>query len=68
VEKFVFTFSFEMALMGTGSQEMALVQLFIPTEAGRTTMSDLGELGSVHFLDVCEPKSRVHAKQHMLRV
>jgi hypothetical protein len=31
---------------------MALVQLFIPSEIARTTVSALGELGSVEFLDV----------------
>jgi hypothetical protein len=36
----------------TGSEEMALVQLFIPSEIARTTVSALGELGSIEFLDV----------------
>jgi V-type H+-transporting ATPase subunit a len=31
---------------------MAFVQLFIPSEIARTTISILGELGSVEFLDV----------------
>jgi hypothetical protein len=31
---------------------MAFVQLFIPSEIARTTVSTMGELGSVEFLDV----------------
>jgi hypothetical protein len=31
---------------------MAFCQLFIPSEIARTTISVLGELGSVEFLDV----------------
>ena len=36
----------------TGSEEMSFVQLFIPSEIARTTVSTLGELGSIEFLDV----------------
>lgn len=35
-----------------GSEEMALVQLFIPSEIARSTVSSLGEAGCVQFLDV----------------
>jgi hypothetical protein len=35
-----------------GSEEMALVQLFIPIEIGRSCVSSLGEAGCVQFLDV----------------
>jgi len=35
-----------------GSEEMSFVQLFIPSEIARTTVSTLGELGSIEFLDV----------------
>lgn len=35
-----------------GSEEMSFVQLFIPSEIARTTVSMLGELGSIEFLDV----------------
>jgi hypothetical protein len=31
---------------------MALVQLFIPSEIARSTVSSLGEAGCVQFLDV----------------
>ena len=31
---------------------MALVQLFIPSEVGRSTISALGDLGAVQFRDV----------------
>jgi len=38
-----------------GSEEMALVQLFIPSEIARATVSSLGEAGCVQFLDVSHP-------------
>jgi hypothetical protein len=31
---------------------MAFVQMFIPSEMARTTVSALGEVGAVEFLDV----------------
>ncbi|ORX76949.1 V0/A0 complex, 116-kDa subunit of ATPase [Basidiobolus meristosporus CBS 931.73] len=34
------------------SEEMSLVQLFIPTEIAHSTVSHLGEMGLVHFLDL----------------
>jgi len=37
-----------------GSEEMSLVQLFIPTEVAHDTVSELAELGNVQFKDVCE--------------
>jgi hypothetical protein len=35
-----------------GSEEMALIQLFIPSEIARSAVSSLGEAGCVQFLDV----------------
>lgn len=40
------------------SEEMALCQLFIQPEAAYTSISELGELGTVQFRDV----SAVHVK------
>jgi len=34
---------------------MAFVQLFIPSEIARSTVSALGEVGAVEFLDVLLP-------------
>ena len=35
-----------------GSEQMSLVQLFVPTEVAHDTVSELGELGNVQFKDV----------------
>jgi V-type H+-transporting ATPase subunit a len=34
------------------SEEMSLVQLFIPAEVAHTCVAELGELGKVQFRDV----------------
>lgn len=40
-----------------GSEQMSLVQLFVPTEVAHDTVAELGELGNVQFKDVsCAPK------------
>lgn len=44
-----------MANLDSGSEEMAFVQMFIPSETARTTVSALGEIGAVEFLDVIPP-------------
>lgn len=35
------------------SEEMSLIQLFIPAEVAHTCIAELGELGKVQFRDVC---------------
>jgi hypothetical protein len=35
-----------------GSEEMSLVQLYIPTEVVHDTVSELGEMGDFQFKDV----------------
>lgn len=35
------------------SEEMSLIQLYIPAEVAQPTVSELGELGLVQFRDVC---------------
>lgn len=35
-----------------GSEQMSLVQLFIPREVAHDTIAELGELGDVQFKDV----------------
>ncbi|KAH8824569.1 V-type ATPase, V0 complex, 116kDa subunit family [Flagelloscypha sp. PMI_526] len=35
-----------------GSEEMSLVQLFVPTEVAHDTVNELGELGNVQFKDM----------------
>ncbi len=35
-----------------GSEQMSLVQLFVPTEVAHDTVAELGELGNVQFKDV----------------
>lgn len=37
----------------TGSEQMSLVQVFVPTEVAHDTVYELGELGNVQFKDVC---------------
>lgn len=37
-----------------GSEQMSLVQLFVPTEVAHDTVAELGELGDVQFKDVSE--------------
>lgn len=36
----------------TGSEQMSLVQLFVPAEVAHDTVAELGELGNVQFKDV----------------
>jgi len=36
------------------SEEMSLIQLYIPAEVAQPTVSELGELGLVQFRDVCQ--------------
>ena len=36
----------------TGSEQMSLVQLIVPTEVAHDTIAELGELGNVQFKDV----------------
>ena len=38
-----------------GSEQMSLVQLFVPTEVAHDTVAELGELGNVQFKDVSSP-------------
>ena len=35
-----------------GSEQMSLVQLFVPAEVAHDTVAELGELGNVQFKDV----------------
>lgn len=46
-----------------GSEQMSLVQLFIPTEMAHDTVAELGELGDVQFKDVrralCQQDTRL---------
>ncbi len=37
-----------------GSEEMSLVQLFVPTEVAHDTVAELGELGDMQFKDVSQ--------------
>jgi len=39
-------------LNSKGSEQMSLVQLFVPTEVAHDTVAELGELGNVQFKDV----------------
>lgn len=36
----------------SGSEQMSLVQFFVPTEVAHDTVAELGELGNVQFRDV----------------
>lgn len=40
-----------------GSEQMSLVQLFVPTEVAHDTVAELGELSNVQFKDVRETPS-----------
>lgn len=40
-----------------GSEQMSLVQLFVPTEVAHDTVAELGELSNVQFKDVRETSS-----------
>ena len=35
------------------SEEMSLIQLYIPSEMAQPTVAELGELGLIQFRDVC---------------
>jgi len=52
----IFKFKFRCFLTtgqrNTGSEQMSLVQLFVPTEVAHDTVAELGELGNVQFKDV----------------
>ena len=48
----------------TGSEQMSLVQLFVPTEVAHDTVAELGELGNVQFKDVRFHFTRTHARIH----
>jgi hypothetical protein len=37
-----------------GSEEMSLVQLFVPTEVAHDAVAELGERGNVQFIDVSQ--------------
>jgi hypothetical protein len=37
------------------SEEMSLIQLYIPAEVARPTVAELGELGMIQFRDVSQP-------------
>jgi V-type H+-transporting ATPase subunit a len=39
-------------MFDTDSEQMSLVQLFVPTEVAHDTVAELGELGNVQFKDV----------------
>lgn len=41
-----------MIPLTAGSEEMSLVQLYIPSEVAHDTISELGEMGNVQFKDV----------------
>lgn len=43
------------AYIRVGSEQMSLVQLFVPTEVAHDTVAELGELGNVQFKDVTAP-------------
>ncbi len=43
--------------LATGSEQMSLVQLIIPTEVAHDAVHELGELGDMQFKDV---RSRVN--------
>lgn len=40
-----------------GSEEMSLVQLYIPSEVSHDTISELAEMGNFQFKDVSRPSS-----------
>ena len=49
-----------------GSEEMSLVQLYIPTEVAHDTVAELGELGDVQFKDVRDiSASRIPVHEHI---
>lgn len=39
--------------MTAGSEEMSLVQLYIPSEVAHDTISELAEMSNFQFKDVC---------------
>jgi V-type H+-transporting ATPase subunit a len=47
------------------SEEMSLIQLYIPAEVAQPTVSELGELGLVQFRDVRQPAVTLY--QHMVK-
>lgn len=47
-----FTFQYSFILITAGSEQMSLVQLFVPAEVAHDTVAELGELGDVQFKDV----------------
>ena len=53
VRNFSIIFQF-LSLISTtaGSEQMSLVQLFVPAEVAHDTVAELGELGNVQFKDV----------------
>ena len=48
----IFSSSFPFIYKTAGSEQMSLVQLFVPAEVAHDTVAELGELGNVQFKDV----------------
>lgn len=48
------------------SEEMSLVQLFIPAEVAHTCVAELGELGKVQFRDVKAPLNKKSTRFYMI--
>jgi len=50
------------------SEEMSLIQLYIPAEVAQPTVSELGELGLVQFRDVRERKREQPAEERAAQI
>jgi vacuolar-type H+-ATPase subunit I/STV1 len=51
-----------------GSEQMSLVQLFVPTEVAHDAVAELGELGNVQFKDVSRFLQMFHSLTHFYLV